>query len=83
MHASRASRITKALVSTLMGLALDAKNNIRDDFWENYLTHAHSDAVGKMGDVDSHVRTYAGVYPGSKPLSAAVKDYYRYDRWIT
>ena len=36
-----------------------------------------------MGDVEAHVRTYAGVFPGSKPLSDAVKDYYRYDRWIT
>ena len=81
--ASRSSRITTALVATVIGLALDTRNNIRDEFWAKYLTHAHSDALGTMGDVDSHVRTYAGVFPGSKPLPSEVKEYYGYDRWIT
>ena len=80
--ASRSSKITTALVATVIGLALDTRNNIRDEFWAKYLTHAHSDALGTMGDVDSHVRTYAGVFPGSKPLPIVVKEYYGYDRWI-
>ena len=83
MQTSRASKITKALVSTVMGLALPTRNDIRDAFWRDYLTHAHADPSGTMGDVDSHVRTYAGVYPGSQPLSRAIKHYYRFDRWIS
>ena len=83
IQSSTSSKITKALVSTVMGLALPTRNDIRDEFWKAYLTHAHSDQPGTMGDVDSHVRTYAGVYPGSKPLSRAIKNYYMYDRWIS
>ena len=83
MLESRECRITKALVATTFGLALRTKNDVRDIFWKKYLTHAHSDAIGSMGDVDSHVRTYAGIFQGSKPLSDALKGYYTYDRWIT
>ena len=83
MLESRECRITKALVGTICGLALPSKNDRRDQFWQKYLTHAHSDRIGTMGDVDSHVRTFAGVFPGSSPLSPALKEYYKYDRWIT
>ena len=83
MMESRECRITKALWATVCGLALPTKNDVRDRFWQKYLTHAHSDAIGTMGDVDSHVRTYAGVFPGSKRLSSALKEYYEFDRWIT
>ena len=36
-----------------------------------------------MGDVEAHVRTFAGVFTGSKALSQQLKEYYTFDRWIT
>ena len=38
MRASRDSKITKALVATVLGLALPTQNEIRDEFWTKYLT---------------------------------------------
>ena len=75
--------VTKGLLCTLMGLAMANRNDVRDFFWKTYLTHPHSDPVGSMGDVENHVRTFAGVYPGSPRLTTLLKILYKFDRWIT
>ena len=83
LRESSACKLTKALVCLFMALSLPNKNDLRDAFWAKYMTHAHSDAVGSMGDVEAHVRTFAGVFTGSKALSQQLKEYYTFDRWIT
>ena len=75
--------VTKALLCTILGLATPNRDSIRDVFWRSYLTHPHSDAVGTMGDVETHVRTFAGIYRGSRPLSSVLKIFNKIDRWIT
>jgi hypothetical protein len=75
--------VTKGLICALMGLARADRNAVRDVFWKAYLTHAHSDPLGRMSDVDNHVRTFAGIYPGSARLTTLLKIFYKFDRWIT
>ena len=75
--------ITKALMCTLMGVAMPNRNAVRDFFWKTYLTHAHSDPIGSMGDIETHVRTFGGMYPGSQPVPSLLKIFYKVDRWVT